>query len=231
MDADGHESTRQSQPRAAPPGSTTGQPTASAQRARVLRATIDVVAARGYTDTAAIHIVRRAGVSSRDFYRDFADKGECFLAALDQALDEVISVATRAFDDGDTWPDGIQAAVRAVLDTLAADPEIASICFLDVLAAGDEAWERRQAKIDRLIMRLCPEDPLTVYCDHPHLLAHTTIGGFSYVVQREAAARAASRLPLLADELAYLVVLPFVGPDCAAEAVRTSATESRAARA
>lgn len=193
--------------------------TAEAQRERVLRATIDVVALRGYTDAAAVHIVREAGVSSRDFYRDFADKGECFLVALEQALDELISVAIDAFDECDTWSGGIQAAVRAVLDALAEDPAIANICFLDVLAAGHDAWERRAARIDRLVAHLCPDDRLSPSPDEPQLVAHTTIGGFSYVVQREAAARTASRLPLLSEDLAYLVMLPFIGPQKAAAAV------------
>jgi AcrR family transcriptional regulator len=216
VDADGHELPRRNHP------GTLGsidQPTEAAQRARVLRAAIDVVAARGYTDTAAIHIVRRARVSSRDFYRDFADKGECFLAALDHALDEVISIATVAFDGRDTWASGIHAAVRAVLEALARDPAIARICFLEVLAAGHEAWERRRTRVDRLAMHLCPEDPSTPHCRHRDLLAHTTIGGFSYVVQREAAAHTIASLPMLADELTYLAVLPFIGPALAAEAI------------
>src|SRR6185295_3864410 len=51
------------------------------QRRRLLQATTDVVAERGYVKTTVAHILERAGVSRATFYALFADREACFQAA------------------------------------------------------------------------------------------------------------------------------------------------------
>jgi AcrR family transcriptional regulator len=55
---------------------------AAHQRERLLAATIELVAKRGYRGTSIDHIVKAAKVGYVAFYELFEGKEDCFLAAL-----------------------------------------------------------------------------------------------------------------------------------------------------
>src|SRR5215475_11312280 len=56
------------------------------QRRRILRATAELVAKRGYNDVTVELIVKRARVGYKTFYRHFANKEECFLSLIDSVF-------------------------------------------------------------------------------------------------------------------------------------------------
>src|SRR6478752_2700016 len=64
------------------------------QRARLLQATTEAVAAQGYVKTTVADIIARAGVSRATFYQLFRDKEDCFLAAYKNNADFVAAVMT-----------------------------------------------------------------------------------------------------------------------------------------
>src|SRR5690554_3151891 len=60
---------------------------AADQRRRILRATAELIAERGYQETTMEEIVRRAKVGYATFYKHYADREAAFLALLDAAFD------------------------------------------------------------------------------------------------------------------------------------------------
>jgi AcrR family transcriptional regulator len=117
---------------------------AGSQRARIIGAIVGLVAERGYARTSVTAVVARAGVSSKAFYEQFADKEECFLAAYDLGvavlLDELQAVL-------EAPAPSLRARFEQVLDTylhmLASEPAFARTFLIEVYGAGPIALERR----------------------------------------------------------------------------------------
>src|SRR6516164_1797887 len=61
------------------------------QRVRMLAAMVQAVAEKGYARVAVTDVVERAGVSRKTFYEQFANKDDCFLAAYDATVDDLLA--------------------------------------------------------------------------------------------------------------------------------------------
>lgn len=122
------------------------------QRERVLEAMSKVVAEVGYQDATIGKVLARARISKITFYELFDNKEQCFLAAYDDALDQAFERIQRACAAERAAPaeQRLGAAIDALLDFLAEEPDVARLCVVEVLAAGPAGRERRAATMDRL---------------------------------------------------------------------------------
>lgn len=189
------------------------------------------VGRRGYRDAHITEVVGRAGVSRRTFYEHFEGKEECFAAAYEQALEQLVAAARAAFDAEGDWADSLRAGLRALLEQLAERPEVARVCFVEIRAAGPRAAGCRDEAM-RSFLPLFESAPtelprtLRIF----ESLGMGRIADLSEVLHREIAAGRASTLPELLPELSYMMVLPFAGPEAAArELERGSAPDEEAA--
>jgi AcrR family transcriptional regulator len=191
---------------------------ADSQRVRILAAMIEVVAARGYTDTRVVDVIGTAGVSRKTFYELFDSKEDCFLAAYDILLGRVLEDAETAFalQPGAPWPERIESGLRAVLGHLAAHPEEARFALVEVLSAGPKALARRDAAL-RQFTGFIETGRSESTVDLPGSTAQTIAGGVSELLYSEVLHGAAARLPARLPELVFLIVLPFLGAERAAE--------------
>ena len=95
------------------------------QRERLISAVTLTLADVGYQKTTVAVIGKRAAVSKSDFYKHFDSKDSCFLAAYDAAVERVRAAVLDACTGADPtgWPNRVRAALAAVLQLLAAEPE------------------------------------------------------------------------------------------------------------
>jgi AcrR family transcriptional regulator len=188
------------------------------QRARILAAMTEVVAARGYTDTRVVDVIGTAGVSRKTFYELFDSKEDCFLAAYDILLGRVLEEAEAGFarEPGAPWPERIESGLRAVLGHLATHPEEARFALVEVLAAGPKALARRDAAL-RQFTGFIETGRAESTVDLPGSTAQTIAGGIAELLYSEVLHGAAAQLPSRVPELVFLIVLPFLGADRAAE--------------
>lgn len=122
----------------------------ASQRERLLDAMADAVAHSGYAAVRVSDVIGRAGVSRKTFYEQFADREDCFLAAFDHAVGEVIGGITEAMDGADAGPfAAARAGTRCYLEWLASSPAYARTFMVEVLGAGAEALRRRSLVRDR----------------------------------------------------------------------------------
>jgi AcrR family transcriptional regulator len=121
------------------------------QRDRVLAATSSVVAEIGYQAATVSKILARARISKITFYELFDNKEQCFVAAYDDAIDQAFERIERACtaESRAPAPQRLGAALDALLDFLAEEPDVARMCVVEVLAAGPAGRERRAATMDR----------------------------------------------------------------------------------
>jgi AcrR family transcriptional regulator len=117
------------------------------QRERVLQAMVTVVAELGFSGASVARVVGCAGVSRKTFYEMFDSLEDCFLAVIHWVMSRSISLIFEAFEQEQSWLDGVQTALASLLAFLDAEPEVARVCVVETLAAGPRALEYRQREL------------------------------------------------------------------------------------
>src|ERR1700741_736724 len=95
------------------------------QRERLFAATVALVAEQGYEATTLIEISQLSGVSRGTFYEHFADKQECFLAALDALADLAIDEIRRSYGTAGDAETKLQAAFGKLTELALVQPAAA----------------------------------------------------------------------------------------------------------
>jgi AcrR family transcriptional regulator len=116
---------------------------AASQRLRLLEAIAELVAVHGYAAVTIGDIATRAGTAKRTFYDHFADKQQCFLAALDQITDTLVQAVARFFAVPGTVREKCEYSLRGYLELLGSMPGTSKIFYLESMATGPEAIDRR----------------------------------------------------------------------------------------
>jgi AcrR family transcriptional regulator len=223
-------------PSASGPGSaasgTEGLPRAYAvrsKRERLLEAMVRVAAAKGYEATTVADVVEFAGVSEDEFYELFDDKEDCFLEAYDAVIDVLVAHVSSAFEAAadEPWPEKIGAALRALVELLAVEADIARMAMVEVTAAGDEARERYRAALARFTPFLEEGRTYSGQGDElPPDTARFAIGGATSMIFDEVRAGRGPELKRLLPDLVFAVLMPYLGPEAAEDEMRRLARQS-----
>ena len=191
---------------------------AESQRNRIHQAMIAVVSDRGYPETRVVDVIRVAGVSRKTFYELFDSKEDCFLAAYDVLLDNLLHEATEAFEGvaGAPWAERIRDALARLLQHLAAHPGEARFAIVEVLAAGPKALARRDAAL-RQFTGFLEAGRSETSVELPGITSLSVAGGVNELLYSEILHGAAGRLPSRLPDLMFWITLPFLGADGAAQ--------------
>jgi hypothetical protein len=169
----------------------------------------------------------------RDALGALKNKEEAFLAAYDDGVEQLVAAAESACPIGDSWSERACNGLLAFLEALARSPALAHLCIVDALAAGPTALARRDAAMRRFVDmvdrgREEAREGLVV----PAMAALLTVGGMHEVIYSRILQGETSALPQLLPELAYSMLLPFVGHEAALaeyEALRATEHERKSA--
>jgi AcrR family transcriptional regulator len=112
-------------------------PEKAGQRERLVEAMTQTAARYGHKDASVARVVEQAGVSRATFYKHFADKEACFLAAFELAAERIEAALERMGDAGPS--DRAAVLLDDLLQNGARDPAAAHILLLDARAGGREA--------------------------------------------------------------------------------------------
>lgn len=181
----------------------------ASQELRILVATAEVVAEKGYAAASVAAIVEHAGVSSKTFYELYADKEEAFLATY-AVIDEVIARLAKAAAAQDDPRSMLRAGTRAFLETLAAEPAFARTLVIEAVGAGPRVLARRAeafaefVRVLALPLRLARTADPRLPEQHDAVLLAVCCGILELVLQHLIARDAAS-LPELAPTVDELI--------------------------
>lgn len=150
----------------------------------------EVCAECGYAQASVADVAKRAGVSSVTFYKQFAGKQDCILAAHRQLLGRLLEEVDRAREEGVSEA---RSTIRMVLALFAADPPSARLLTVEILAAGPEGSKRHDAMVTAFAERLDIE--------------WVPAAGMLALIGKLVVAGEADRLPELEDELAATLSL------------------------
>jgi AcrR family transcriptional regulator len=183
------------------------------QRARMLRSTAQVVSELGYAKLSVARVTGRAHVSRRTFYDFFADREDCFLATLEEAIGRVSELVRDAYEreDGD-WPERVRAGLVALLAFLDEEPAVASLLVIDALRAGPRAL-RRRAEVLRQAGAALDEGGLQAKAARgmPEITGEGVVGAVFSVIHTRLLAKRRGPLLELVNPLMGMIVLPYRG--------------------
>jgi AcrR family transcriptional regulator len=194
------------------------------RRDRLIAAMARVVTEEGYRAASVSKVVAAAGVSRNSFYEHFANKEDCFLAAYDAAVDQVIVRVRYATTEQPTTQAALEAGFGAFLGFAAAEPELAWLCVVEVLAAGPRALARRDEAMRRFAAFLESSRDGQEDADVSPLLTEVVVGGIYEVIYARILKGDTARLPELLPDIMYVWLAPVVG------AVRATAARASAGR-
>jgi AcrR family transcriptional regulator len=186
------------------------------QRQRIAAGMIAVVVERGYNATTVTQVVAAAGVSRRTFYNYYSDKGEAFFDVYRQVSDflfEVMGEAGAAEKGG--WAARVKAELGALLEALAANPDLARFCLGAPPAAGGEVGGVYRDFLVRLVEVLGDGRPKRARRPPP-ASEYGMAGGLAALILAASEKRGAKAFARLLPELTELVLAPYLGREEAA---------------
>lgn len=184
------------------------------QRDRVLDAATEVFAKRGYQATTIDHIVAAAKIGVGSFYSLFDGKQDCFLQAYDRIVAAAWDRIEAALPAARPWSEQAAAALRGLLESIAADPHGARVAIVEVQTAGSAALTRYQetlARIARLLRKGRAVSP--VAGELPATLENATVAGVTWLLHQRIVVGEVEGIESLLPELLEIVVEPYLGDD------------------
>jgi AcrR family transcriptional regulator len=187
------------------------------QRERLLAAAVRVTATKGFEAMSVADILGQAGVGRQSFYELFNDKLACLLAASDLLIDDLEATAAVACEGSQAWPEKVRAALAAVLEWFADNPEAARMVLIELAIAGPEARERFWNGFRRFTAMLdasLEEPEAAAYL--PNIASVAIATAMTQIYEETARGRSAG-LPDLLPTLTFELLVPFIGEGAAGE--------------
>jgi AcrR family transcriptional regulator len=185
----------------------------SPQRERILDAVERLIAECGCAGTAIEAIVKEAGVSSVTFYEIFEGKEECFVAALDRAI-EAASAEIEAATSELSWAEQVATGLRTVTALVVAEPERARLCLVEAQTGGPEMSKRFEAALDRVGAKLREGRALdTAPADLPATHEEATAGSLAWLLRDRLERGGGDGVGELYPQLVDLALAPYLGDD------------------
>ena len=193
------------------------------QRERLLEAMLRVAAAKGYEATTVDDVIEVAGVDRATFEEMFGDKVTCFLEAYDAVFDVLVAHVAASFEAAadEPWPERIAAGLRALVQLLANEADIARLSMVEVTAAGDDARARYRAALARFTPFLEEGRDYSSQAEElPADTARFAIGGATSMIFDEIRAGRGPELERILPDLVFAVLMPYLGPEEAEDEMR-----------
>jgi AcrR family transcriptional regulator len=200
------------------------------QRSRMLAAALEAVEEDGYARMTVAQVISRAKVSRKTFYDVFADREDCFLAALEQAVGHVALRVRDAYQGEPAWRDAVRAGLSELLIFLDEEPALARLCLVEALGAGPRVLARR-AELLEALAEIVDRGRFVSNAvrEPPEVAAEGVVGAVLAVLHTRALEDDAERFACLLGSLMNIVVLPYLGARAASRELSRPTPGSRRA--
>ena len=112
-------------------GGKTAAERTSERRARLVEATIGVLAEAGEGRATMTAICSGAGLTERYFYESFANLDEALVAAFDDVCDEILTMAARVVEGTPGTPEQrVHAVMQTFVDLVVAEPDKGKVAVI-----------------------------------------------------------------------------------------------------
>lgn len=188
---------------------------------RLLQGMLRLVAREDYSTLTAPQIAEEANVSIDAFCAVFADKQDCFLAAIDMIGDELLAIAADPDLVSEDWARAVRRVLGELMSYLANHPLQTRVLSQEALFAGNDAFQRIVDLAVGIATLLTEGAPTQA---QGALVTEAVAGAIWHTIRCQVAGGRIELLAAVSDHLSYVVLAPFIGAEAAVEIV----TEERA---
>lgn len=182
------------------------------QRERMLLATAELVAERGYQKTTIELIAKTSRVALVTFYEQFSSKEECFLAAFDESVTAAKDVFAELLDREDPWQEQISSGLEIFLEMVVKEQARAKLCIVEAQAAGSASLARYQTMLESVAPKLREGREFNPRASRlPDGLEVAIAGGIVWLVHQRLIADDVDDLLTLLPEMLQVTLTPYVG--------------------
>ncbi len=175
---------------------------------RMRRAALRLALEETYDQVTPAQIADESLVPAEAFEAHFADRDDCFMAAMEALAGELVATVGSAQGTGLTWPEEVRVAMGALTEHLGARPLDAATIAEGAFAAGPRAARRNlelAVEIAGELTRGAPGRPAEA------ATVDAIAGAIWHTVGCLWATGRPRLLPFLSDYLAYVVLAPYLG--------------------
>lgn len=184
------------------------------QRERMLAATVELIAERGYRAVSVADIVKRAAIARAKFYENFASKEDCFFVVYDRAVAEALSSVSRACEQAEgSFAERLHGGLAALLGFLASDPALARACIVELPSVGPAGEARRDRALGDFAGLVRTARERTGETASPDGLEGSVLGGLYWLLYHAILDDEFESIEDLLPELTEFSLISFVGPE------------------
>jgi len=195
-----------------------------AEREKLFRSLMAELADKGYGDLELEGPLREAGVSVAEFEVEFADKDSCLFAAYDHLAEWTVSTVIQRCEPDEEWPRRVRAGLEALLQAIAAEPAMARAMTRVFPGIRPSAYVRYVELLERFVPLVREgRDYSDLEEELPVEVELLAVGAAEAIIFDELDAGRAERLPRMMPEVLFSLLVPFMGPERAAEEMRSAA--------
>jgi AcrR family transcriptional regulator len=182
------------------------------QRERMLLATAELVAERGYQKTTIELIAKTSRVALVTFYEHFSSKEDCFLAAFDETVAAAREAFAELLDPEQPWQEQISSGLEIFLEMVVKEEPRAKLCIVEAQAAGSASLARYQAMLESVAPKLREGRDFNPRASRlPDGLEVAIAGGIAWLVHQRLIAGEVDELKALLPEMLQVTLTPYVG--------------------
>ena len=183
------------------------------------------LAAEGYEGISIERALEEAGVSEEEFGADFEDKDACLFAAYEQLSARVLETTRSDCSESQAWPLRVRGGLQSLLTAIAAQPQLAMVVTRLFPAIRPAAYDRYVTLLSSFVP-LMREGREYSSADEelPAEVELLSVGAAEAIIFGEVDAGRAAGLPTMMPEILFSVLVPFMGPERAAEEMRSAST-------
>jgi AcrR family transcriptional regulator len=190
------------------------------ERSRLLDALTELSYEVGYSGLTVCALLERAAVSRADFYRYFSDLEDCFCAAYIRARDRLFSRIEAAVAEQPTWRQQTRATAYVMVRFLREDPKLTQLSVVEVRSAGERATLLFTQAARRLFDLLDAGRAEGGGSDSVSRATAESVGGGIFAQIFDAVEQGQPLTEEAVPGLLYAAILPYLGPEAAAEELR-----------
>jgi AcrR family transcriptional regulator len=187
---------------------------AHSQRERLIAGFAQAVVEHGYHSVTITHITKAASVSRRAFYQQFQGKEDCFLAAFDVVVEYARTLVLEAIEPIEDWPQRVIVAMRVILRFFSSEPDLAHLCFVDSLSAGEVVANRFRETVQSVGPLLQPgRRQRPGKRSLPASTEDSLVGAVASLISRKIVAGEAELLEDLTPSVVEFLLTPYLGSE------------------
>lgn len=187
------------------------------ERSRVLDTVARLMLQPGRDMLDGATVARFAGISAARFQADYGGAQTCATQVVDDFVRANGAALRAGAQQGSSWPESVRLAVVQSLAHIDANRELARLALLRLALVPEVCSARHGTLANGIVSVALDGAPAPLHAGR--LVADALPGAVNELLTWTIAAGAFTRLPALADQIAFFLLAPYLGGERAAEEV------------